>query len=159
MCTITGCSHNLAIAAAVVGESCPRSPDVFRLHPSKASGKDPGCPAGGKEGCSSSGRGSLGQREHIALDVLGALGTQDGLRASAAVSQDAAEGTAALARAGDRGFQSRGPWLPPSALQLHPAPTSGTQPSSPRQPEVTQRTEGRSSESQTCGLTQWVSIQ
>lgn len=107
MCTISGYSHNLAIAAAVVGESCPRSPAVFRLHPSKASGTDPRCPAGGKEGRGSSGRGSLGQQGHIALDILGALGIQDGLTASVAVSQDVAEGTAALARAGDRSLHLR----------------------------------------------------
>lgn len=96
MCTITCYSHKVAMAAAVVGKSCPCTTAVFGLHHSKASGKDPQCPAGGKQVCSGTGRGSPGQWGCVALVILGALEILYGIMALAPVSQDAAAGTAVL---------------------------------------------------------------
>lgn len=78
------------------GVSCPRPPAVFGLHHSKASGQDPQRPAGGKQVCSSSGRGSPRQWGHIAPVVLGALEIQYGITASASVSGAVAARTAGL---------------------------------------------------------------
>jgi len=85
----------MATAAAVVGEPCPRTPATFELQHLKASVKDGQSPAGGKQECSSPGRGGPGRWRCIAPDNLGALGIQHRITASAGVSQGTAARTAA----------------------------------------------------------------